>query len=317
MANKNIAIHDIYQNLDKYWFQTLKRNPLFYGIYALALGRVFCLRKSSHTDWILWIYGATVLGLCIWHKQPWPYFFVILIPTGWVMAASLFHGEISRNKKVSIPLLLIFLAIGVGYPLRRAPLVLERDNGPQRNALKLSEFILGENDSYLAGINMIFNRKQPPGLGWLDTNRLRMIKSSNPEIYIQRIQNNQPKVYIENYRIRSLPSKIKNYLINSYTRLHGNVHIYCPVISKLENRFQIPFNGSYYPRYYRDNSFMSVIIDGKLQLRAKQFPLKKGIHTVKTDMDFRICLAPNEHWKDIADNRYKNQVKLFGKSYDY
>jgi len=33
----------------------------------------------------LFVYALVLGALCIWHKQPWPYFFVLLVPTAYLL----------------------------------------------------------------------------------------------------------------------------------------------------------------------------------------------------------------------------------------
>jgi hypothetical protein len=86
---RRIAFEPLY-DLSHFWTQTLERNPIFYALGA-AGWLMLCPARRGSTDTAserLWAYSLVHVALCIWHKQPWPYFFVMLIPTIWVLGAA-------------------------------------------------------------------------------------------------------------------------------------------------------------------------------------------------------------------------------------
>ena len=72
--------------------EQLIQDPLFYLLAVISLGRLVANRmhgERGFEEFVLMVYGMVLCGLGFWHKQPWPYFFVLLIPTCFVLIASL------------------------------------------------------------------------------------------------------------------------------------------------------------------------------------------------------------------------------------
>ena len=306
----------LYREVGKYWFQTLYRNPFFYGATVLAIGRLFTKREDNYINWVLGVYGAALFALCIWHKQPWPYFFVLLIPTGYVLIAALFHGEISRLGRPSIPLLAILLALGIGFPLLRVPTVMKQDNGPQKETVIFADHILTEEDTYLDGVSMIFNHRHAPGLGWLDRRTLKRIKHRGPKFIIHQIESAKPKLYIHNYRVRSLPKKVKKYLRHSYKHLWGNVHIYCPTVNSGDTDFSLYFDGNYLLEYSKKDAQSFVHVDDHRAQPKEILVLKSGKHHSSSKASFRLCFQP-KNWTEKANPRPKGSRWMFRNPYTY
>ncbi|HMI92360.1 MAG TPA: hypothetical protein VK509_13385, partial [Polyangiales bacterium] len=163
-----IALADDYKNLGRFWLTTLQRNPYFYSLAILGIGGALerAKRSQSELDWMIFAYAGAVLLLCIGHKQPWPYFFVLLLPTLWVPIARTIE-QLSPRGGVFWAAYLLF---GLLYPLyTRVPVVLARDSGHQRYTVELAQRLLKKGDTYLAGTNMVYTREQSPDtLAWLD-----------------------------------------------------------------------------------------------------------------------------------------------------
>jgi len=315
-AHSAVVFDNLYPTVRKYWFQTVERNPFFYGAMLLALGRAFGARHGGFREWLLWVYGGTIIAGCVWHRQPWPYFFVILVPTAWVLIASLFDGELRRAGRFSVPLLLVMALIGVGWPLRRVPVVLERDQGAQRNAVRLVEAITEGDEKYLAGVDMVLGRRQPGGLAWLDRARLGRVKKAGGKAVINRLEEDPPKALIMNYRLHALPRPVKSYFAANYRRLHGNVHVYCPTLPASKSEWYVPFDGDYRVRQSGKKAPASVFVDGEEVRRGRVLELWKGGVPYESERDFRLCLEP-AGWEEIADPAWAKSVRMFHRPYDY
>jgi len=315
-AHEQIVFEDLYVEVKRYWFQTMGRNPLFYAAVMIAVGRAFAGRSSGFANWALWVYGTSMIVLSLWHKQPWPYFFVLLIPTGFVLIVSLVDAELGLVRRFS-PLVLAVLALGgVVYPLTRVPVVLERDNGPQENAVRLVSAIARRKDPYLAGVEMVVNRTQTRGLGWLDRNRLRTLNRGKPSVVIELLRAQPPKALIMNYRLLSLSRAVRHHLSSNYRQLHGNVHVYCPTITEPGASWDLPFSGTYRVVTSGKKRVKKVVIDGKTVKVNKTVKLKKGARLIETEKPFRLCLEP-KGWEEIADPEWATYVELFDRPYEY
>lgn len=315
-SHSSIVFETLYVEVRNYWFQTIERNPFFYAALILAIGRAFGSRTAGFREWLLWVYGGAVLAGCIWHKQPWPYFFVILVPTGWVLITSLFDGEIDRAGRFSVPAMIVVAALGVGYPLMRVPVVLERDLGPQRNAIRLVEAITNKDEKYLAGVEMVVDRNQPSRLAWLDRNRLRNLNRNQRNKVTGWLQEDPPKALIMNYRLRSFARVITKYFAANYRRLHGNVHVYCPTLPSSKSKWTIPFEGDYRVRKSGKKGPGAVVIDGKKIKAGKVIKLSKGEILYESETTFRLCLEPRG-WEEVADPDYQAGALLFDRPYKY
>ena len=316
-APKEIALERIYVEVREYWFQSLERNPFFYGALVTAIGSAFARRFERRVEAILWIYGAVVFAGCLWHRQPWPYFFVFLAPTGFVLITSLFDGEIRRAGRVTIPAAAVLALLGIGFPLLRVPTVLARDVGPQRTAIRIADRILEDGEAYLDGVAMMFDHPQPPLLGSLGRARLKSLRSGNTKALIADIERSRVKLLITNYRLNGLPRSVTTYLDRNYARLYGNVNIYCPTVESGAQHAETWFTGRYSIRQARDAPPASAIaIDGRGVGGSGSVRLTKGKHSISAVGSFRLCLEP-EGWRDVAEPAFAKHVDLFPDPYTY
>jgi hypothetical protein len=316
-APKEIAFERIYLEVRDYWFQSLERNPFFYGALFAGIGSAFARRFERRTEAILWIYGLTVLAGCLWHRQPWPYFFVILAPTGFVMIAALLDGEVRRAGRVTVPAIAVLALFGVAYPLSRVPANLERDVGPQRTAVRIADRILADGEAYLDGAAMIFDHPQPRLLASLGRARLKALRSEDSRRLIADIEQSRVKLLIMNYRLKGLPRSVSAYLDRNYARLYGNVNIYCPTVDAGARRAEIWFAGEYSVRTARGATAAGAVeIDGRGVGAGGKLRLARGEHSIAADGAFRLCLEP-AGWRDVADPAHARPVDLYPDPYTY
>ena len=161
LSHGTIVFADLY-DLEEHWTRTLTRNPLFYwgavaGMVALAVGRWRGQAGGRHL--MTAAYAAVLFALCRWHKQPWPYFFVLLIPTLMVVHVAIADIVWRRPGWRTIAGAAVLL-LGVGWPLTYMPGILERDHAYQRDVIRLSHAMLDKNDTYLAGNDILYDRHQ-------------------------------------------------------------------------------------------------------------------------------------------------------------
>ena len=109
-----------------FWTETLTRNPFFYMCAIGAIGSLLALRRTrNHRQTMLLFYGGTVGAVMLSVRQPWPYSFVLLVPTAFVLQAELFSHELERPEGL-LRQRVFWLAygfIGLAMPLSELPIV--------------------------------------------------------------------------------------------------------------------------------------------------------------------------------------------------
>ena len=314
VAHKAIALDDLYreQMMTDFWRQTLDRNPFFYGGMVLgilvALFRAF--KERSRVAALAGVYGAAILAGCAWHKQTWPYFFVILIPTAWVLIAALFDGALALPPwaRPAKALLLLAGLAGAAFPLQRVPVVLARSNAMQKDTVALADLLVGKNEYYVAGLAMLFDRNQPAGLGWLDWRSIAR-RNHDWQQTIEALRKTPPKVVISNYRVQALKPAIRAYLRDNYAQLKGNVSLYCPTVGP--GAFSAAFDGSYVVRGVGD-----LTLDGRPVKNGARATLKKGAVHRAGDAAYRLCLEPPKGWQSAISKAYR-KTDEFKQPYEY
>lgn len=304
-----IALADDYKNMARFWLQTVQRNPYFYALAVLGLGSALerARREQSTLDWMIFAYVGTVLMLSIGHRQPWPYFFVIVIPILWVAVARQIeqlapHGKVFWSA---------YLLIGLLFPLfTRVPAVLARDSGHQRYTIELAERVLRENETYLAGIDMVYTREQSPHmLAWLDRPRLEALaKMSGPDL-VADLRARPPKLVIGNYRIDGLPVALRKALRGDYEHLWASVWMYAPTIRSEE--FTLAYAGD-----YTLGNPEAVQIDNHVVAPGEIVHLRAGQH-LGTATGYRLRLLAPRKVIGSLDMRYRLPADLFPAVYDY
>src|SRR5690606_11921615 len=151
LSRRTIALGDHYPEVRTFWNQTLVRNPSFYAWAALGLvgswiGTATRNDRQDHSRNIS-IYATVLLLLCIWHKQPWPDFFVLLLPTASVVAVDFLDRLAQLRYGVAIVFSTLVLGCSMFLALLRVPLVLSRTNEQQRETVLLGEELVSESQS--------------------------------------------------------------------------------------------------------------------------------------------------------------------------
>ena len=303
----------------RFWSQTILRNPLFYGLAALALARLLSrIPAATFTQRMeLAAYAGTIVGLCIWYAQPWPYFFVLMLPTLWVVLITLFDELLERDGSGQLALLdyltLAFVVmLGVAYPLAsRVPVNLGRDSSYQRSVLELADQLVGPNESYLAGVDLLYDRRQSPArFAWLDRPRrsdLAHLQGPDLEEVRQELAEAPLKVLIDNYRLRELPSVLRDELDRKFRHIFGHVAIYSPCVSAGETEVDVAFSGA-----YTLAAAASCLIDGRTVESGERIPLEAGSHFLHCPLEARLDLDPGV---DIPTQAA--ELELFPNPYSY
>jgi hypothetical protein len=306
-----IAFTKIYDIRAQFWTQTLIRNPFFYGLTAaglLILGKRWLVRED---DDVVLPYAAAMFALALWHKQPWPYFFAMIVPTFFVLQAftldELQARPSSPNRRRAFIVALI--AFGLLLPLSRVPIGLARDGGFHRAMFEAGEQLLGPGETYLDGTGMLFRRAQAhPEFNWLDASavtRLQHLSDSELRKIAAELEANPPKLVIWNYRMAALPPLLEVWMLTHYAPMYGDILYYAPVARG--RGFTIAFDG----RYRIGNA--AVVIDGAPA--SGEIVLHRGMHSFGSGAPLRLRLIPPAAIQ--ADMRYAAPQNLFADAYAF
>jgi len=316
LAAADTALLSAYDIHGRYWSQVLIRNPLYFalGLVAVAvLAHRWWARKSAVTEVVVLVYSAVVLFLSIIHRQPWPYFFVLFLPTMFVL-----HATWLSAQWPSRPLLLAIAILGVFFPLTRVWTVLHRDNSYQRYNVGLAGALLEPADTYLAGADIIHDREQSlRSLSRLDAVILAQL-SAQPETAhratVAQLEQSPPKLFIGNYRIYRLPRPFLEFIDRYYARLSGSIWIYSPLIEAGETTgVQIAFAGRY---RVESQSGENVTIDGKQYRSGDYLTLTSGFHAASAREALRLRLLPLTV-ENMLDPKYVSEHDFYPNVYDY
>ena len=322
-----------------FWWQTVSRNPVF---YAISLGGLLALLASSWSAFVrpattesggarregagprgrLAVHGILLLVLCALHRQPWPYFFVFLIPSAWLTSVAALEwlgtidlGGLTESRR-SIALGLL-VAIGMAIPVARIPSVLDRDNAYQRNNFEVLDAILGPEESYLAGVNVLYHRPfQPAGVRWLDRRRIAEIEAQNPEerrAFLASLEGAPIKAVLRNYRTGALPEEIRDFLAERYRRVYGSISTSAPYC-RPDDGVTIRFPGTYLVSLHEDQK--RVNLDGRFLPPGSAVDLDPGRYPVAPPGGCRLQLVPRVS-ETLAESSFVKKRPFFEDVYTY
>jgi hypothetical protein len=311
----SIALADFYDIRWKYWSQTLVRNPFFYAL-AIA-GLVMAIRRwlTREPDDVIDViapYAFTITLLCVWHKQPWPYFFVFLVPTLFVLNAATIDDLLARSRpRVVLAFATAFALFGLLLPLSRIPHALARDSGFQHAMFDAGEQLLGPGETYVDGISILYRHEQAlPMFAWLDAmalQHLREMRESELRALAGGLPNRPPKLLIWNDRIAGLPPGLLSYFATQFRPVYGNLFLYAPIVAG--SQFVVHFDGG-----YRVEG-AEAAIDGVAVKAGAVLQLKRGVHSLVAEQPLRLRLLPPAGID--VDPRYAGPHELFPNVYDF
>ncbi len=317
LSHGSIVFSDFYE-LEGHWSRTLGKNPLYYWGAVAGIAMLLAARwrgQVGATHLMTAVYGGVLFALCRWHKQPWPYFFVILIPTLMVVHVATLQ-VVFRDRRWGRVAVAAVALLGVAYPMTSMPDVLSRDNSYQRHVIRLAHAILNEGDTYLAGNDLIYDRHQAhPDLRRLGAARVEAIRQwPEPRLdaLIGELEAARPKLVIEDYRMRGLPPVLLTYLGTRYDTLWSSVQVYAPVVGAGEREFDLWFGGD----YRVEPSDGRVVIDGRDVDPGTLLTLARGRHHNDSTAPVRLRLVP-PGWGAYADPATKQRRRMFARPYDY
>jgi hypothetical protein len=311
---RSIAFSPLYRSLGQYWTQTLVRNPLFYGI-GVAGVLLLIPRWRGRDDTVhgrLWAYSLVLLALCVWHKQPWPYFFVILIPTAWVLSAAALDQRLRGPRWWTTGLAMIIVGCAGVSMAERIPVVLRRSSADQRAVVEAASAFLRPGDIYLDGSQLVWRRTHVTQLVWLDMPRLAYLRRE-PDAALKEIQTTPPRLFIDNYRIRNLPPSILGELDRAFLPVGGNLFSYAPPMPDGGSLIHVAYGGLYLVRAPGGGR---VSVDaGPWLSHGDRTRLTVGTHHSDVVGDARLI-----SWSDepaFEKQTARPSVPLFDNVYDY
>jgi hypothetical protein len=317
LSHSTIVFSDYYE-LEGHWARTLGKNPLFYwgaiaGIASLAVARWRGAVGATHL--MVAVYGGVLFALCRWHKQPWPYFFVILIPT--LMVVHVAAIELAWRARTWRNALLAGAALlGVVYPFTYLPGILARDHAYQRHVIGLADAMMGPGDTYLAGNDLLYNRDQAlPAFRRLGAAHVEAMRHWTPAQFaatIAQFEAARPKLLISDYRLRGLPAELQAYFATRYDPLWSSVHGYAPLVSVQERDFEVWFDGE----YRVEAGSAPVVIDDRPVAAGALLTLARGRHRHTNTTAIRLRLMPTA-FSRLADPAMQRRQAMFGRAYDY
>ncbi len=318
----NIAVGHFLYDLTEYWTLTLEQNPVYYGGalvgFAVLIAARF-RRRAGPAHVMVVAYGMTLFALCAWHHQPWPYFFVILIPTLMVVHAACIDVLLRERFQARLaPLIVLGLIIlgGVVYPLTFLPEMLSRDNQYQRYVVRLAHSVLGKSDTYLAGDDLVYDREQThPALRRLSAFHIvDMQHWSRPrlETLIDEVDRGRPKLMIFDYRLEGLPTDLRSYLLRRFDHWSASVYLYAPLVSPDEQTFDIWFDGPYRVEALAGGA----VIDGESVRNGTVLSLSSGVHHNDSGGPIRLHMMPRDV-DALVDASMQETRSLFAGVYDY
>lgn len=317
LSHGNIVFTTMY-DLEQHWVRTFVRNPLFYwgavaGILALLIARWRGRAGSAHL--MTAAYATVLFVLCRWHKQPWPYFFVLLIPTLMVVHVAIAEIVWRQPKRRTMAVAAVVL-LGVVWPLTYMPGILERDHAYQREVVKRARAILSADETYLAGNDLVYDRRQSvAALRRLATPHIEDMKqwpAERVDVLIGDLEKARPKLVIDDVRMRLMPARLRAYLDTRFGPFYPSINIYAPIVSPGTTEFDLWFDGD----YRVEPSFGSAVIDGAHHAAGTVIALRRGPHRNGSPSPLRLRLqvpagaAP-------ADVGTKGRRPMFARAYDY
>lgn len=320
-----VAFTEMYE-LRHFWWQTLERNPTFYGLAAASaltlLGRRVLRGPDADGDRLLG-YALSLTVLCAWYKQPWPYFFVLLLPTLTLLSMAGLNawrvglaqlGAREGGKRAARWMLaggaVGLLLLGVALPLRRVPRVLERDQGYQRRTIAAAYALAGERDApYFAGTPLLWLLPHVPGTSWLDQRRVAQL-AHDPSLALYPLSLSPPKLAVFTYRYGHLPEQVRAWFAERYEPVGGSLLALRTPISPGVGEITIPYAGLH--RLFGDGP---ITIDGRVHEPGSTMTLAAGRHRVESRIGGR--LVP---WSDepaFAQYAFSSPERFFYNLYHY
>lgn len=309
-AYRIISFGEVYEYLGQYWRQTLWRNPFFYAVAAVHLLQcVYWHIQGLIQDHesLLAPYAFALCALCLWHNQPWPYFFLLLIPTLFVVHASFFHRLIPVLGGGQQFVLLLFLAMALIPLIGRFDVTFNRYNDHQRHVLEVAESFLEPGDGYVDGVDLLYRQRQAvKTLRWLDRRNLMRLGRQDESELLRIVAEAPIKLLIHNSRLARLPESLRAYFDENFASFNSNIRIYAPLVEP--GPFSLRFAGRY---RLAGRATDVAVIDGVPRAIGQSVTLAAGAHTSSGVGGLRMVYLP-VGWEEHVDERFIEERPDFG-----
>jgi hypothetical protein len=345
LSHTAIAFTTLYPRMYRFWLLSIARNPGFYGLIVAGLilfSRRVIVRRfgrglgpgdagdRARVDQLLCGYAITLYALGVWHRQPWPYFFVLIVPTGFVVVAVMFERVIEwgvkkatvRNlenaaskslfERISMSKILFSLVLLSLVPQAiRATIRLQEDSGYQRDMITLISKIVRQGQYYLAGVDLLYDREQSSRalrrLSRVERKRLRTADDATVKSVLDELRTRPPIVLVNNFRFNSFPKTIKRFLKAQYEPYWGSIDIYSPTFERGEQVLSLAFTGRY--RVVLRNG-SSARIGDKIVRAGKQIDLTAGEQQITSKYAGRLQIQI-DGVDQYRDARYEKRQLIF------
>lgn len=318
------ALGEHYDIRGRFWSQTLFRNPFFWGLAVVALWALDQRRRIRGPEYrqvVIFVYSSAILALGIWYRQPWPYFFVIILPAVWVLHAAFFDDQLGENGSIvrsfTPAMMLMYVVFGIACPAFRIPVNVGRDNSFQAANVRIAEAALAPHDTYFAGNDLVYTRSQTlPELSRLGSIVLSQLNERSTEELrplLTKLNTHPPKLFIGNYRIAGLPEPIRQYLAAHYAHYWANVFSYAPLISPTEGEVAIAFAGDY---AIDAPAGTQLILDDQTRHPREIVRLSPGKHSIRCPQPIRLRLQLPIP-QDLLEPSARGERDFYPLVYDY
>jgi hypothetical protein len=343
-AHHSIAFEDLYPHIRRFWAQSLERNPVFYTVtigslvalcaHVLGKTRLEAERAPAPArDAMLFGYALLFTSCVVWHKQPWPYFFVLIVPTAFIVQVwaiefawcacdhfvqrSTASGALSRPWIARAPLTLLIgvCVVGAVQPAQRAREILQLDNDYQHHMLTLASALVAPNEYYLAAADMLYTRTQSSALlRRVSLSRQREL-AENPigtsiEI-LNDLYQRPPKILIRNERFRSFPKVIVEYLRDNYAHFWGSIDLYAPKVRATDAHRYIVFAGEY---RWTSANHRPLRVGAHIVKDGAKVWLERGAVRIQSSSEGRLSLQAAS-LEALADPRFQKRGDFYGDGY--
>ncbi len=306
------AFGDVYReslNFLEFWYLALQANWFYYLLFFTGLLHLFLDRRESNVreETLLFGYSATLMFLSVNHAQPWPYFFVIFLPTSTLVIARFIEYSLKSIRHMSVRTRTLFALVFLfyaGYPLYFMSFFENVSYiEAQKKIIYFLEQDLGEDENYIGPTSYLYTRRQPiPIMSSLDSPRIfRLNELSDSELdgLIHKIRESKVKYFLLNNRSTGLPERLREFIDQNYKQLWHMLHSYAPSVTAADSTLTIEFSGE-----YRVISDERIAVDGVEYSDGDVLQLTQG--EVPVIGQFRIQLLPSNHRKLLPGSPLTN-----------
>lgn len=328
-----IASVDWYANHQAVFWTYIIGNSL--GIITLlpiALIGLMILPAKNRTFIIP--YALVILFFMLSCKQAFPYFPLIGVPA-FLLVFCAFLSALNTYVLSSSPLnkhvrntyawmiLSTIIMVFIWSPWQFVSILPTYNSRYQKSMLRLMDKLLENGGSYIAGVPLLVNLKQPvPGLENLvgpaidylhhQSKKLQplmtfpsqnLVDVTVPQL-ITSIQKAPVKIYVDNNRFHKLPKSLQDYLHTQYKHFWGSVFLYAPQIQAGEQIVDIKFAGN-----YKINTPDAITLNNKTYQPNTIIPLLSSQYRSKAQSPYQLELIPNNIKKWLTPEYKKNKWK--------